>query len=300
MKIDQVINRKIIQVKKMPFFRKLGKLPAFRFTRDLLKRFSRHQVTTHAAALAYYTLLSTIPLLFFILTVGSFFVGEQELQALSLNALDALLPTTAKSITDTLTSILRYRGSLGTAAALGALWSGSGMFTVLEASVNAVWERPRNRTYWKRRLIGILALFSITIWVLLALFARTLWSLLPHWLPLMNNLGFSYPQWTEQGLALTSIFVLNLTVFQLFPAKKVSKWRALVIGLGVSVVWVISRELFAWALAAGLLHYPLFYGSLWVLVAASVWAYWSYLILLIGAELQAYLEEQDKLISEST
>lgn len=278
----------------MPLLRKLDQQPAFQFIRELLSRLGRHQVTIHAAALAYYTFLSTIPLLFFILTVGSFFVDAEELQALSLNALDALLPTTAESIHQNLTNILRYRGSLGTAAALGALWSGSGMFTVLEASINAVWERPRSRAFWKRRLIGILSLFSITIWILLALFARTLWNLLPYWFPLLTTSGFTYPQWTEQGLAISSILILNLTVLQFFPAKEVCKWRALAIGLGVSLVWVISREIFAWALTAGLLRYPLFYGSLWILVAVSVWAYWSYLILLIGAELQAYLEERNR------
>lgn len=276
----------------MPALHKLSQHPAFQFLQELLSRLGRHQVTTHAAALAYYTLLSTVPLFFFVLTVGSFFVDEQELQDLSLNALGALLPQTDGSLNHTLAQILSYRSSLSTAAALGALWAGSGMFTVLESSINAVWERPHSRTFWKRRLIGILALFGITLWVLLALFARTLWRLLPHWFPLLASIGFHYPHWTEQGLALTSIFLLNLTVLQLFPAKEVCKWRALAIGLGVSLLWTVSREAFAWALTAGLLRYPLFYGSVWTLVAAVVWSYWSYLILLIGAELQAYLEER--------
>ena len=279
----------------MPFLHKLDQQPAFQFIQELLSRFGRHQVTIHAAALSYYTLLSTIPLLFSVLTVGSFFVDGKELQAFSLNALESLLPTNAESMHHGLINILHHRGSLGTAAVLGALWSGSGMFTVLEASINAVWERPRSRAFWKRRLIGILSLFSVTIWVLLALLARTLWNLLPHWLPLLTEIDFNYPQWTEQGLALTTILMLNLIVFRFFPAKTVCKWRALAIGFGVSIVWVLSREVFAWALTVGLLRYPLLYGSLWVLVAISVWSYWSYLILLMGAELQAYLEERQQI-----
>jgi uncharacterized BrkB/YihY/UPF0761 family membrane protein len=86
--------------------------------------------------------------------------------------------------------------------------------------------------------------------------------------------------------------VLNFTVLSFFPAKDVDRRIATGIAVGVSAVWVLSREAFAWALTAGLLRYPFIYGSLWVLVVPIVWAFWSYLILLIGAELQAYLEEQ--------
>ena len=262
------------------------------FLWTLGERLGRHQVGTRAAALAYYTLLSTVPLLFFILAVGSLFVKTSELQDLTLNALGALLPTGERAVVTNIESILRYRRTLGTVAAFGALWSGSGMFAVLEAAVNAAWERPRTRAFWKRRLIGILALLSVTAWILLALFSRTLWRLLPHWFPVLETMPLPLPAWTEQGLAVISILVLNLTVLRFFPAKDVD-WRiATGIGLGVSAVWVVTRELFARALTAGLLRYPFIYGSLWVLIVPIVWAYWSYLILLIGAELQAYLEER--------
>jgi len=265
---------------------------AVHFLWTLGQRIGQHQVGTRAAALAYYTLLSTVPLLFFILTVGSLFVKTSEIQDLTLKALSALLPTAERTVVTNIEAILRYRRTLGTIAAVSALWSGSGMFAVLEAAVNAAWERPRSRAFWKRRLIGILALLSVTAWVLLALFSRTFWRLLPHWFPILETMPLPFPTWTEQGLAVLSILILNLTVLRFFPAKNVD-WRiATGIGLGVSAVWVVTREVFARALTAGLLRYPFIYGSLWGLIVPIVWAYWSYLILLVGAELQAYLEER--------
>jgi membrane protein len=271
---------------------KLNDRRAMRFLWTLGQRLGRHQVGTRAAALAYYTLLSTVPLLFSILTIGSLFVDPVEVEQLSLKALEALLPTAKQAVITNIEDVLRYRRTLGTIAAVGALWSGSGMFAVLEAAINAAWERPRARAFWKRRLIGILSLLSVTAWVLLALFSRTLWRLLPHWFPILSTLDFPLPKWTEQGLAILSVLVLNFTVLSFFPAKDVDRRIATGIAVGVSAVWVLSREAFAWALTAGLLRYPFIYGSLWVLVVPIVWAFWSYLILLIGAELQAYLEEQ--------
>ncbi|OQA22525.1 MAG: hypothetical protein BWY63_00785 [Chloroflexi bacterium ADurb.Bin360] len=52
------------------------------------------------------------------------------------------------------------------------------------------------------------------------------------------------------------------------------------------------RDIFAWALSTGLLNYPIVYGSLWVMIVPTVWAYWSYLVLLLGAEFQSYLDER--------
>jgi membrane protein len=269
---------------------KFRRSPLVLFAQEMLQRFARHQVSIHAAALAYYTLLSTIPLLFFILSVSSLFVEADEVQALSLDALEALLPTRTAAMRTNIESVLRYRGTLGTAAAIGALWSSSGMFTVLETAINAVWERPRSRSFWKRRLIGILSLLSVTAWILFTFFARALWELLPIWLPLFEELA--YPKWPDRGLSLLSVVILSLTIFRFFPAKAVKWQTAVSVGLGVSLIWMLSRELFAWALTVGLLRYPLIYGSLWGLVVPVVWAYWSYLILLVGAEVQAYIEER--------
>jgi membrane protein len=271
---------------------KLRENKGITFILEMSRRLGRHQIGTRAAALAYYTLLSAIPLLFFVLSVGSLFVDAQKVQAMSLDALTALLPTSVEPVRDNIEGVLRYRQALGTVALLGALWSGSGLFTVLESAINAVWERPRCRGFWKRRLIGMLSLLSVTAWVLFAFLVRSAWRVLPHWFPILNEINFPIPAWTEQGLAVLSILILNLTVLRFFPAKPVD-WRiATGIGLGVSVIWYLSREVFTWALTIGLLRYPLAYGSLWVIVVPIVWAYWSYLILLLGAELQAYLEER--------
>lgn len=274
----------------MGTLRKFRRSPLMLFAQEMLQRFARHQISIHAAALAYYTLLSTIPLLFFILSVSSLFVEADEVQALSLDALEALLPTRTAAMRTNIESVLRYRGTLGTAAAIGTLWSSSGMFTVLETAINAVWERPRSRSFWKRRLIGILSLLSVTAWILFTFFARALWELLPIWLPLFEEL--SYPKWPDRGLSLLSVVILSLTIFRFFPAKAVKWQTAMSVGLGVSLIWMLSRELFAWALTVGLLRYPFIYGSLWGLVVPVVWAYWSYLILLVGAEVQAYIEER--------
>lgn len=274
--------------------RRLG--PLFKlaadFVLEILERSERHHVTMYAAALSFYTLLSIVPLLLFVLSVGSLFIDANDVQTIALNSLQALLPATTEPIRLNMENILRYRGSVGVISLASTLWSASGMFAVLELAVNTVWERPQRRAYWKRRLIGVLSLMGITVWVLVAFIIQTLWRLLPRWFPLLTQLSFPISKWGERGLSFLVILLLNLLIYRFFPACPVRRRIAWMVGLGVSVVWMATRDIFAWALTAGLLNYPLIYGSLWVMIVPTVWAYWSYRILLLGAELQAHLEER--------
>ncbi|MBN1261395.1 MAG: YihY/virulence factor BrkB family protein [Anaerolineae bacterium] len=276
--------------KAKQWIEQLLKKPASVFIMNWLERAGRHRISTHAAALTYYTLFAVVPLLFFAICVGSLFIDTNELAAVALDALESLLPSGAESIRENVQDLLRYRGSVGMVAALVALWSASGMFTVLEGAVNVVWERPFARAYWKRRLMGILALFGATMWLLVAFMVRTLGHLLSHWLPILESLNFPLSRWSERGISLLAVFLLNLSVFRFFPASKVCRRTAVIVATGVSVVWVLTREAFAWALTAGILNYPLLYGSLWGVIVPIVWANVSYQIMLYGAELQAYIE----------
>lgn len=249
-------------------------------------------MTMYAAALSFYTLLSIVPLLLSVLAVGSLFIDASDVQNIAMKSLEALLPATTEPVRVNIENILRYRGSVTVISLLSTLWSASGIFATLELAINAVWERPQRRTYWKRRLIGVLSLMGVTVWVVGAFIIQTLWRLLPQWFPLLSHIHFPITKWGERGLSFLVILLLNLLTYRFFPARPVRRRVAWLVGLGVSVAWVVMRDVFAWALSTGLLNYPLLYGSLWVMIVPTVWAYWSYRVLLLGAEMQAHLEER--------
>ncbi len=264
---------------------------------ELVQRYNRHMVSMYAATLAYYTLLSTVPLLSFMLFIGSFFLNAQYVEKETLDGLRWLLPGEAETLRRNIASILEYRGALGAASVIGTLWSTSAIFTALERGVNAVWERGPRRAFWKPRVLGILSVLGLTAWVLFTFLARTLWQLLQHWLPLPEQWFYMIPaSWLEHALSLGAITGLVVMVYKFFPTNPV-RWRtAIGLGAAVGILWEITREFFAWALTVGLLNYPIVYGSLWGLVLPIVWAYWSYILFLSGAEVLAYVEEHGPLM----
>lgn len=257
-----------------------------------LPRLGHHDVAMYAAALAYYTLFSSIPLLLFLISTGSYFIDPVYVQDVALQAFTLLLPEAVSAVRVNLESLLRYRGVLSTLSALGTLWSASGMFTALERAINAVWEQPRVRAYWMRRLIGMLALIAMTSWVVLAGWVRSIWGVLQATLPFLRDAERLSAPWRTQVLLWASVTLLTATVYRFFPAKPV-RWRTVLsVSMVLGLAWSLSREVFSWALYVGLLRYPIIYGSLWILLVPVLWAYWSYYMLLIGAEVVAFVEER--------
>lgn len=255
-------------------------------------RLGRHDVAMYAAALAYYTLFSSIPLLLFLISAGSYVINPAYVQEVALQAFTLLLPEAVSAVRINLESLLRYRGVLSTLSALGTLWSASGMFTALERAINAVWEQPRVRAYWMRRLIGMLALIAMTSWVVVAGWVRSIWSVLQATLPFLQDAERLSAPWRTQVLLWAGVTLLAAIVYRFFPAKPV-RWRTVaVVSMLLGLAWSLSREVFSWALYVGLLRYPIIYGSLWILLVPVLWAYWSYYMLLIGAEVVAFVEER--------
>lgn len=257
---------------------------------QLVTGFYHHLCPLYAAALAYYTLLSVVPILVLVLSLSSLLVNRAEIQGAALDSLTLLLPAAAETLRANVESLLRYRAPLGLLSGIWTLWSSVAMFGVLERAVNAVWGRPSPRSFWKQRLLGMISILGLTLWVFFNFLLRTLWRLLPYWFPPLNQMPLPPSVWLERGFSYVTISLITIFVYRFFPARPV-QWRIAVgTGLGVGLLWEVTREFFTWALAVGWLRYPLVYGSLWVLVVPIVWAYWSYSLLLFGAEILAWLE----------
>ncbi len=269
--------------------------PVIQFVWGFLERFSRHQVTIYAAALSYYMLLSIIPLLLSALSITSFFLDTQSTRNFVAQTLSAYLPVQSTFLQDSITNVLEYRGSLGTISALTTIWSASGMFSALEKAINSLWDQTKSRPYWEQRLLGILAVLIMTVWILITLWVRTLVKVLPHVFPFLGDAPALTSAWIERGISVLPIILLNTTIYLFFPHARRRKRIAIALGIVIGGLWIATREFFAWAMAVGLLNYPLVYGSLWGIIVPIIWSYWSFLLLLLGAEMQAYLEERHNL-----
>src|SRR3954449_3947319 len=135
-----------------------------------LKQFSADQLTTWAAALTYFGILSLFPMLLALVSLLGV-IGPSATQPL-LDNLSSVAPGPAKDIlTNVLNSLESNQGGSTIALIIGlaaAIWSASGYIGAFMDAANNVWDVPEGRPIWKKipvRLaitIVLLALLTIT------------------------------------------------------------------------------------------------------------------------------------------
>ena len=112
----------------------------------ILGKFLRDRGTHLAAMVAYFALLSFVPLLFLALSLVAL-TGEQNESSYLIEQLQRTFPqTSVDRLLSVVDSIRESAGTVGIIGAVGLLWSALGFFSVLESAFNIVYGLP-NRSF---------------------------------------------------------------------------------------------------------------------------------------------------------
>ena len=125
-------------------------------SRSAFQRFQKDQMSDHAAALTYYSLLSLFPALLF----GVAALGYFGRQALIAEATDYLLQAgapreTVDAVTSALESAQSQRSTAATAlivALATSLYGASGAFGAVGRALNVVWRVEEGRNFIRKKL----------------------------------------------------------------------------------------------------------------------------------------------------
>ena len=116
------------------------------------KQFGEDQLTTWAAALTYFGILSLFPMLLAMVSLLGV-IGPSATQPL-LDNLSSVAPGPAKDIlTNVLTSLESNQGGSTVALLIGlaaAIWAASGYIGAFMDASNNVWDAPEGRPIWKK------------------------------------------------------------------------------------------------------------------------------------------------------
>src|SRR3954464_15739448 len=144
------------------------------------KQFGEDQLTTWAAALTYFGILSLFPMMLALVSVLGV-IGPSATQPL-LDNLSSVAPGPAKDIlTNVLMSLQSNKGGSTVALIIGivaAIWSASGYISAFMDASNNVWDVPEGRPIWKKlpvRLgVTVILLVLLTVTALAIVFTGPL------------------------------------------------------------------------------------------------------------------------------
>lgn len=261
-----------------------------------IREFVQHRSLETGASIAYYALFSLFPLIIFLISILGFFIEQERVQAEVFKLVEELFPVPNDAITrliqQNLQVLVERRNSVSILAAVGLLWAGSNVFTVIARNINRAWHtKAAPLNFLKGRLMAF-GMISILAGVLLLSFISTtiLKVLAGFEVPFGGGVAiYQTPLW----LIATNLipyffsFVLFLALYRWIPNTEV-RWSEATGGAVVATVaWRLAIAGFTWSIRKGLLNYQVIYGSLATVLIAMFWIYVGSLILLFGAHLSA-------------
>jgi membrane protein len=248
------------------------------------------EALTHAAAIAYYGLLSLFPFLLLLLSVLGSLTADPDDRDAVVRYLFRYFPRQFDFIVSQVDAFRARTLQLGVGGLLALTWASLGVFNAVSSAVNYSWGVERKRSFLKHRLVSFVmmasagAIFVVALLLLSAVqLAETQW----FWKVFE---GFSFIR-SLQGFALryaaTGLLIGCVAlVFYFIPNTRVrfrDVWPgAIVTGL----LWEGALNAFSWY-ARDLASWNLVHGSIAAVVIFLLWVYVCAAVLLFGVEMTA-------------
>jgi membrane protein len=260
-------------------------------TRQLVVRtcrqIGRHDTIDRAAIVAFYALLSLVPLLGFVLAVafGPARGSGAELQEVA----SQFLPPEGRAIIDGQIAKIQGAAPVGVLTFSFAilLWSSSGVFVALMDGTNAAHGVRDGRPWWVRRLLGVVLTAVESALLLGTLVAILAW---PYALGLfgLDGLGAATAAAVRWAVVVVALLV-SFSIAYYFGPDVARGWEWVTPGSVFGVVTLIAASLafraylvYGWAWSEA-------YGTLAGVIILLLWFYLAALALLVGAEINCVI-----------
>src|SRR4051812_31839823 len=180
--------------------------------RSIAAKFFADRGTHLAAMIAYFALLSFVPLLFLALSLLGL-AGRFDESSFLIHELERAFPgTSLDTIIRAVRSIQNNSTALGIVGAAFLLWSSLSLFSVLESAFNIVYDRP-NRGFLRGKAIASLLLVTSLVFLFAGLLVGSIgFDVMRRYAP--GFAGNDYVAYTVSVLvSLLGIFVFLLSVY---------------------------------------------------------------------------------------
>jgi membrane protein len=261
------------------------------------KRFQKDQMSDHAAALTYYSLLSLFPALLFAVASLGFF-GRQ---ALISEAADYLLQAgapreTVNAVTSALESAQSQRSTAATALVVAlatSLYGASGAFGAVGRALNIVWRVEEGRNFIRQKLHNVGWTLALLVLVLITFVLIFVGGDVAQ--DLLGKIGlgtYVADVWliARWPAALVITMLIYAIVYYAAPNVEVPRFQFISPGAVVGVVtWIVASAGFFFYVS-NFSSYSATYGAFAAVVILLVWLWLTNIVLLLGAELNAVID----------
>ena len=265
------------------------------FAVQTIRAFRANQGLLLAGGVAYYTLLSIVPLMILLVIILSHVIDAEQLMSTLARYLGIVVPGQSGPLIDELRLFIAHREVIGWTLAVTLIFFSSLAFSVLENAMSVIFYHrvlAKHRPFLVSVLIPYLYILFLGIGLLVVtLVAGALQALGRSSLDILGH------DWSLSGVSRTLLYLIGVfgevlvlaSIYFVMPVGRLSWRHALIGGGSATVLWEISRRVLVWYLAT-LSQVQTVYGSLTTAIVVLLSLEIAAIVLLFGAQVIAEYE----------
>ena len=269
------------------------------FALQVLRGFRANQGLLLAGAVAYYALLSMVPLLILTVIALSHVIDQGELLATLGRYMEWLMPGQASAIVGQLATFLDHRDVMGWVLLATMIFFSSLAFTVLENAMSVIFLHRvavRRRHFLVSAMLPYLYILSLGVGLLLVtLVSGSLQAIGQESVDLFGR------RWSLKGLSGALLYLLGVagevfvltSIYLVMPVGKISLRMALIGGVTATLLWEITRHILVWYFNT-LSQVSVVYGTLTTAIVVLLSLEIGATLLLLGAQVISEYERVGK------
>jgi membrane protein len=267
----------------------------WQITKRVAMQTSEDRLTTEAAAVTFFALLSIFPGIAALVSLYGL-VADPATVTQHISSLEGIIPgggmnilnEQLKSLTSAQSGALSFGAVVGL---LTALWSSNQGTKAMFDALNVVYEEKEKRSFIWRTIITLGFTLCSLLFIIVTLAAVV-------GLPIvLNFVGFGQVseillRLVRWPILLAMIIALLAVLYRYGPSRQKAQWRWVTPGSAIAAItWLVGSILFSWYVSR-FGNYDATYGSLGAVIGFMTWIWLSSTVILVGAEFNAEMEHQ--------
>ncbi|MBF0405516.1 YhjD/YihY/BrkB family envelope integrity protein [Candidatus Magnetominusculus xianensis] len=256
---------------------------------ESIKSFIKNNNMISSAALAYYGIFASIPMLILAaLFLVNYFTSSMGAVAGLKKITSIVLPDQQDVILKEAFTLSSLNGSWGIVGIVACVWSITPLMSTLRIIFANIFREENRRPFFVELAIDVVVVFLFLLILISLVIGEIVYSHVTS--VIVNYIPFVYQLIVLSTNLLISIAALTAFFYVLIPVRT-SFWNILAGVMLTSVLWAVVKPSFAYFIVINP-HFGFAFGSLKTILLIILWVYMSFFILLIGVEFTAHMHRR--------
>lgn len=259
-------------------------------------RFQDHHGPDRAAAISYYTLLSLLPLLIFLISIAVRFVGsfEEAYRGTLLLVRGVVIPLDQNAL-EALRDFVERAQRFQWPGLLLLAWTSRRIFAALFSALERVFGVP-GRSFARHNLVALTMVLVLGVVLLFSMAMTMLMATSRGFMLRLSGAPVLERAWETLLYEISPVFIAFLfffVIYRIVPRRAVSNVHAAIGAVVATTLWELAKTGFAWYVR-NLARYAGIYGTLEGIIVLALWLEISASIVLYSAEIVALIAAPER------